>query len=255
MALSTQEKRLVRELVGYFEEYRLEIKRFVNQLHLHITETKELFKQIHSIRWRIKESSHLEDSLIRKINKSHEKGEEFDITKENLFSQVNDLAGLRLLHLYTRQFDAINQALTASLQEGQFPVIEGPIAKTWDDESRSYFAGIGVTTEESESLYTSVHYVIESNYRTKYTCELQVRTLAEEIWGEVSHSFHYPHPTKSIACGEQIKVLARLTSGCSRLVDSVFRSYEEYQVMSVRNRKDKAPCEKKKKISKRKTGR
>jgi len=199
-----------------------------------------LFNQIHSIRWRIKEPSHLGDSLSRKIIKAHEQNKEFDITVDNLFSRVNDLGGVRLLHLHTHQFYGINNALIASLTEGQYRLIEGPNAKTWDDESRSYFEGIGVTTEESESLYTSVHYVIESNKRTKYTCELQVRTLAEELWGEVSHAVHYPHPTESIACREQIKVLARFTSGCSRLVDSVFRSREEYQALIVRKETEKA---------------
>jgi len=151
------------------------------------------------------------------------------------------------LHLHTRQFAEINSALLAALSEQQLPVIEGPTARTWDDETRNYFAGIDVATEESPSLYTSVHYVVESNSRTKYTCEIQVRTLAEELWGEVSHIFDYPKPTRSVACGEQVKVLARLTSGCSRLVDSIFRSLAEYHVHPAR-KKAKARASQKKKI-------
>ena len=30
-------------------------------------------------------------------------------------------------------------------------------------------------------MYTSVHYVVESNSNTRATCEIQVRTLAEEL--------------------------------------------------------------------------
>ena len=48
----------------------------------------------------------------------------------------------------------------------------------------------------------------------------------EEVWGEVSHIIDYPHPSKDLACREQIKVLARATSTCTRLVDSIFRSHE-----------------------------
>ena len=76
-------------------------------------------------------------------------------------------------------------------------------------------------------MYTSVHYVIEANTRTKYTCEIQVRTLMEEVWGEVDHRINYPYATDSLHCLEQIKVLARVTSGCTRLVDSIFRSHEQ----------------------------
>ncbi len=76
-------------------------------------------------------------------------------------------------------------------------------------------------------MYTSVHYVLETSQRTKYTFELQVRTLAEELWGEVDHTINYPHKSDILACREQIKVLARVTSSCSRLVDSIFRTHEE----------------------------
>ena len=57
---------------------------------------------------------------------------------------------------------------------------------------------------------------------------LRDRTLAEEVWGEISHTINYPEETGSEACKEQLKVLARLVSGCSRLVDSIVVSYDEY---------------------------
>jgi putative GTP pyrophosphokinase len=74
-------------------------------------------------------------------------------------------------------------------------------------------------------MYTSVHYVVQANQRTKVTCEIQVRTLMDEVWAEVSHRVNYPTPSPSKACQEQLKVLARLTSGCTRLVDSIFKSH------------------------------
>lgn len=236
-ALTAKEKVRVRELVEFYEQYRDEIGLFVSQIEGRLTETKDLFRLIHSIKWRLKEPSHLRDKLIRKIKQARKQEQVFDITKDNLFAKINDLGGVRLLHLHTRQFGEIHQRLIAALKESQLPIVEGPIAKTWDDETRKYFQQLGITTEESPSMYTSVHYVIESNFRTKYTCELQVRTLAEELWGEVSHLFDYPHPTRSVACAEQIKVLARLTSGCSRLVDSIFRSHDEYSRNQKRSTK------------------
>src|SRR5207248_6382687 len=66
------------------------------------------FECIHSVKWRIKEPSHLRDKLYRLINRAREQNAEFDITPDNLFSKINDLGGVRLLHLYTRQFGAIN---------------------------------------------------------------------------------------------------------------------------------------------------
>jgi len=44
----------------------------------------------------------------------------------------------------------------------------------------------------------------------------------------VGHALNYPAPTDSVACREQLKVLARVTSSSSRLVDSIFTSAEDY---------------------------
>ena len=71
-------------------------------------------------------------------------------------------------------------------------------------------------------MYTSVHYILDPQRKTPVRVELQVRTLMEEVWGEVSHSMNYPHPTKNPIVEEQLKVLARFTSGCTRLVDTIF---------------------------------
>ena len=72
-------------------------------------------------------------------------------------------------------------------------------------------------------MYMTVHYDIVANQRKKITCEIQVRSLMEELWGEVSHRINYPTPSSNALCQDQLKVLARLTSGCGRLVDTIFK--------------------------------
>jgi putative GTP pyrophosphokinase len=79
-------------------------------------------------------------------------------------------------------------------------------------------------------MYSSVHYVAQPNTRPPLvTIEIQVRTLADEIWGEIDHKLNYPHPHKSVACREQIRALARVTSSCSRLVDAIVTSDEDWE--------------------------
>jgi putative GTP pyrophosphokinase len=190
-------------------------------------ESSPVRKHYHSIKFRVKDPEHLRDKLKRKWAASQANGEPFQITPDNLYTSINDLAGVRILHLHTTQFAALNSDLLALLEEAMFPLREGPVARTWDDELRAYFMGIGVATKVSENMYTSVHYVVEANRRTKYTAEIQVRTLAEELWGEVDHTINYPHKTPSLPCQEQIKVLARVTSSCTRLVDAIFLTHRE----------------------------
>ena len=85
-------------------------------------------------------------------------------------------------------------------------------------------------------MYTSVHYVVEANQRQKITCEIQVRTLMDEVWGEVSHRVNYPMQSPSRSCRDQLKVLARVTTAGIRLVDSIFKSHQEVATTRVRLR-------------------
>jgi hypothetical protein len=78
-------------------------------------------------------------------------------------------------------------------------------------------------------MYSSVHYVVQPRSRVQVTYEVQVRTLADEIWGEIDHRINYPYPHESLACREQIKALARVASSCSRLVDSIVASHEDWE--------------------------
>jgi putative GTP pyrophosphokinase len=227
-SITKSQGKLLRDLVAHYDANQDHFDLILKQLWDLFSSDKELSSQIHSMKYRIKKPSRLRDKLKEKMLEANAAGLKFDITKENLFYKINDLAGFRIIHLYTRQMEKINKSLLALFDEAKYRKTEGPIAKTWDDESRTFFKELGIKTEKSSSMYTSVHYVIEPNSRTKYTCEIQVRTLMEEVWGEVSHTISYPKPIDSVACAEQIKVLARVTSSCSRLVDSIFRTSDEF---------------------------
>lgn len=233
IVITKRENKLITELVTHFELNRHVFAQFVEQLIPLFTNSKALGPNVHSMKWRVKDPSHLKDKLMRKMIEAKRLGKNFGITKENLFYKIRDLAGFRIIHLYTHQMDAINKALLALFEDERYRLIERPTARTWDDESRNYFREIGIKTQASSSMYTSVHYVIEPPRRTKITCEIQVRTLMEEVWGEVSHTINYPHPTDSIACSEQLKVLARVTSSCSSLVDSIFKTDENHRNKTV----------------------
>ena len=222
------EKRRIDTLVKTYLSHRPQVDLFRDQFLQALNGSAKLNLLVHSIRSRLKDPEHLREKLERKLAKSKKDGSEFDIRPENLFVLVNDLVGIRVLHLHTRQIQDIDASLREILDENQYKLVEGPFARTWDDESRLFFKECQIETQDSPSMYTSVHYVVESASRTKITAEIQVRTLMEEVWGEVDHRINYPHPTESLACREQLKVLARVTSSATRLVDSVFSTYNDH---------------------------
>lgn len=176
---------------------------------------------IHSIRTRIKDDDHLREKISQKSR-------ELDpITPENVFDRITDIAGVRILHLYQQQFSKIHDCIQRQLEQDDWALYEKPKAYTWDPESKEFFANHDLEVEVKESFYTSIHYVIKPRADSIVTCEIQVRTLFEEIWGEIDHLINYPHQTDILACREQIRVLARLVGAGSRLADSIFRTFEE----------------------------
>lgn len=224
IVLSSTDKALIKILVNHYKENKELFDAFMEQLRAILTNNSEFKKRIHSMKWRTKDPLHLKDKLERKLKDCKLKKKPFDITKENMFFKINDLVGFRILHLHTKQIEDIDKILRGLFIEKKFRLLERPNARTWDDESKSYFKSLGLKTIPSNTFYTSVHYIIQNNDRSRLTAEIQVRTLAEELWGEVDHIFNYPHPSKNASCREQIKVLARVTSSCTRLVDSIFRT-------------------------------
>lgn len=221
--------KLVEALVTAYRAQRSQFELFRDQLLPAITSSSKLAAHVHSIKSRIKDPEHLRDKLRRKIAAAKTQGIKLELTVDNFPLAINDLVGVRILHLYTQQIREIDLALREVLAESRFELVEGPSARTWDDESRDFFSNCGIKTLASPSMYTSVHYVIGSASRTKMTAEIQVRTLMEEVWGEVDHTLNYPHLSQSLACREQLKVLARVTSSASRLVNSIFATHADYE--------------------------
>ena len=179
---------------------------------------------VHSIRSRIKARDHLRKKLLRRYGRLNRDSCDFDIEPTKLFEQINDLVGVRLIHLHTKQIEGIDRRLRDVFPSFSYDIVEGPIARTWDDEYRQYFSNVGIETEPDEGLYTSVHYVIKSRSNVPVTAEVQVRTLMEEVWGEVSHVVNYPIESPHLPIREQVRALARSTSAATRLVDAIFAS-------------------------------
>ena len=130
--------------------------------------------------------------------------------------------------MYQDQFKDIHMEISRKIESHEWILAESPKAYTWDRESIEFYQTLGIDTEVKDTFYTSVHYLVKLNNSSSLCCEIQVRTLFEEIWGEIDHAFNYPHEIESIACREQLKVFSKLISTGGRLTESIIKSYEEY---------------------------
>src|SRR5260370_24087956 len=99
----------------------------------------------------------MRDKLVRKLRQCKKEKSVFDIRPESLLIKVNDLVGVRILHLYTSQIRIIDAAVREVFRENKYNLLEGPFARTWDDESRQFFHACNICTQKSPSMYTSGH--------------------------------------------------------------------------------------------------
>jgi len=172
---------------------------------------------IHSIKTRIKSETSFKDKIRRKLDK------QISLSIENISDEVTDYVGVRVLHLYSFQAKEIDLEIRKMISSGDWKFFEPPKAYTWDPDSQKFFENMGMICEIKDSHYTSLHYTVRPNNNTsQVTCEIQVRTLFEEIWGEIDHSVNYPHQTENYANREQLRVLSKLISTGTRLADSIF---------------------------------
>lgn len=211
-------------LSAYGEDKEHVLKNFMNNVVGTIGEHPRLTiggrKVVHSYKSRMKDRDHLRAKIARK------NGEGRSITSDNLFQEVTDLAGVRILHLFQEDFRYIHEVICGTVDEGDWFFAEPPKVYTWDPEAVAFFREFGLEATPKPSSYTSVHYLVRPREDSPLCCEIQVRTLFEEIWGEVDHQINYPVATKNAACREQLMVLSKIVGAGSRLLDSIQRAHK-----------------------------
>ena len=216
--LSKAEQSCINEATNYFMKNRNLFDSFAQSLIFHFENSPMLGEFIHFIKYRIKDEGSLRAKLEKIVTSTD---------GQNLVDKVTDFARVRVIHLHIDQLTSIHPAVLNILNEQKFELLKTPTAYYWDLEYKDLFQQIGIEAEQRESMYMTVHYDIVANQRKRITCEVQVRSLMEELWGEVSHRINYPNPSPNVFCQDQLKVLARLTSGCGRLVDTIFKMHHE----------------------------
>lgn len=146
-------------------------------------------KSVHSVKSRIKAPERLIEKIIRKTeDRKNKYGEDFHFDLNNYKDEINDLIGIRVIHIFKEQWRDIHEfiintwkviEITANIREG--------------DNTRD-FEELNIEVRSRASGYRSVHYLVEF-YPTnqKVIAEIQVRTIFEEGYGEIDHRLRYSH--------------------------------------------------------------
>ncbi|MPQ44243.1 RelA/SpoT domain-containing protein [Clostridium tarantellae] len=145
--------------------------------------------KIHTVKARCKNPDRLIEKLIRKTPDRKEKyGENFKFTVDNYKEEINDLIGIRAIHIFKEDWEDIHEFILNT-----WKVIE-ITANVRDGDVTERFEELDIKVQSRKSGYRSVHYLIEF-YPTnqKVIAEIQVRTIFEEAYGEIDHQLRYTH--------------------------------------------------------------
>ena len=165
----------------YKETYERQADFIANTLRTH--------NKIHSVKSRVKSSERLIQKIVRKTTDRKEKyGDDFQFSVENYKEEINDLIGIRAIHIFKQDWERIHEFILNT-----WKVIE-ITANVRDGDETKRFKDLDIQIKSRPSGYRSVHYLIEF-YPTneKVIAEIQVRTIFEEGYGEIDHQLRYSH--------------------------------------------------------------
>lgn len=182
-------------------------------------------ENVHSVKSRLKEPDRLIEKIIRKTEDRRSKyGSDFDFTVDNYKDEINDLIGIRVLHIFKDQWRDIHEFIIKN-----WKVIE-ITANVRDGDNTEAFKELNIEVKERVSGYRSVHYLVELNFTHNEStiAEIQVRTIFEEGYGEIDHSLRYSHHEIPEILKSNLMLFNRLVGSADEMASLINNLSEEW---------------------------
>ncbi|TPE42702.1 RelA/SpoT domain-containing protein [Pontibacter mangrovi] len=172
--------------------------------------------EVHSVQYRIKDPLHLLHKIIRKKREYPER----NFNQHTYLSLINDLVGVRALHLYRESW-----LHTSRYVQRMWPLKRPPYAYVGGGENEQHLhslARLGCQLFAHPQAYKAIHFVIETQpARQRYYAEVQLRTVFEEGWSEIDHTIRYPFRVNNPQLDRLLQLLNKLTSQADNLASLI----------------------------------
>ena len=173
--LTAQQKELAKGLVRVNHLYRSALKVAMTQVEILDEEFASLYDHspIHHIEYRIKTLDSISDKLRRRG---------YQVTIDNIYAHIHDVAGIRVICNYLDDIYYLRSLLTRS-------------------ESFKVLRETDYIKAPKDTGYRSLHLVVEvpfviSEGTLKLPVEIQLRTIAMDMWASLEHELRYKSPRK-----------------------------------------------------------
>jgi len=149
----------------------------------------------------------------------------FRKTCEHPFEEITDIAGIRLVHLYRDDFEAIEKILQSA-----FEIVEK--VDTIEEQGVDRFG------------YSAVHFQLKLGKKSSgaryddlknYICELQVRTVLQDAWALISHHLVYKH---ELDIPSQLRRNLNAMAGSLESADTLFVGIKDERDVYLKNLKN-----------------
>lgn len=184
---------------------------------------KEIDFHIHSVHNRCKEPEHLIEKIIRKVG--IEKRQKYkSINEKNYLRIVRDLMGIRILILSKEEWHTVHDFLLKMDAENQYGIKMAEMPRAYIRYGDRDIFNYTIHKEYTNKGYRSQHYIFK--YK-EYYFEVQVRTIAEEVYGEFDHYVKYPYRENNHFLKRYTSVVAELLNSVDEIISTCFQFGEE----------------------------
>ncbi|WP_407323667.1 hypothetical protein [Acinetobacter pittii] len=170
---------------------------------------------VHTVRSRIKETSHVIEKIIRKWECENVAQKYDTISKNNYKNIISDLIGVRAIYLFKNDWEIVHNHILSRWE----PQEEVTIYYRSGDDLTKYDSYGSCKAEEHNKGYRSIHYIIPATKinNKQVNCEIQTRTIFEEGWSEIDHKVRYPSFSDNPYLQEFLDIFNRIAGSADEM--------------------------------------
>lgn len=181
-------KRDIKVLIEIAKDYESHKSELLDEAE-YIANKLQRCKSVHSVRFRIKDTSHLIEKIIRKWGMDVVAEKYNEISYQNYKTVITDLIGVRAIYLFKEDWSIVHDHIISRWE------VKEPVTIYFrEGDDLSLYEESDCVKAKHFSGYRSVHYLIPATKikNENIYCEIQTRTIFEEGWSEIDHKVRYP---------------------------------------------------------------